>query len=76
MNGPAVMDLSHHVAPDTEGGLELSLNLLAFFQEEFDQLLAQKRTSFMPPRVFLGAFFSPKVITTLLRNANLARMSR
>ena len=72
LNGPAVMDLSHHVGAET-GGLELSLNLLAFFQEEFDQLLAQKRTSAMPVRVFLGAFFPPKVVITLLKNASLAQ---
>ncbi len=72
LNGPAVMDLSHHVDPDTGGGLELSLNLLAFFQEEFDRLLLQKRTSSMPVRVFLGAFFPLKVATTLLKNAGLS----
>ena len=45
LNGPAVMDLSHHVSAQPGAGLELSLNLLAFFQDEFDHLLAQKRTS-------------------------------
>jgi predicted Rossmann fold flavoprotein len=72
LNGPAVMDLSHQV-PDNGGGLELSLNLLAFFQEEFDRLLAQKRTSPMPARVFLGAFFPPKVAAILLKNAGLTK---
>jgi predicted Rossmann fold flavoprotein len=73
LNGPAVMDLSHHVNTGTGGGLELSLNLLAFFQKQFDQLLAQKRTSAMPARVFLEAFFPPKVASILLKNANLAK---
>jgi predicted Rossmann fold flavoprotein len=72
LNGPAVMDLSHLV-PDNEGGQELSLNLLAFFQEEFDQLLAQKRLSSMPVRVFLDAFFPPKVTKTLLKIISLAQ---
>jgi predicted Rossmann fold flavoprotein len=72
LNGPAVMDLSHHVDAETGGSLELSLNLLAFFQEEFDQFLAQKRTSPMPARVFLAAFFPPRVAETLLKNADLA----
>jgi predicted Rossmann fold flavoprotein len=72
LNGPAVMDLSHYVDPETGGGLELSLNLLAFFQGEFDQLLAQKRSSTMPVQIFLNAFFPPKVTATLLKNARLS----
>jgi predicted Rossmann fold flavoprotein len=69
LNGPAVMDLSHHVSAHPRADLELSLNLLAFFQEEFAHLLAQKRTSLLPLRVFLGAFFPPKVVMTCLKNA-------
>lgn len=71
LNGPAVMDLSHHVSAHTGAALELSLNLLAFFQDEFDHLLVQKRTSPMPLRVFLGAFFPPKVAIIYLKNAHL-----
>jgi predicted Rossmann fold flavoprotein len=72
LNGPAVMDLSHHVSNFSDFGLELSLNLLAFFQDEFDSLLAQKRASAMPARVFLDAFFPPKVGLIYLKNARLA----
>jgi predicted Rossmann fold flavoprotein len=72
LNGPAVMDLSHHVSARPKATLELSLNLLAFFPEEFDHLLAQKRTSSIPLRVFLGAFFPPKVVMTYLKNARLS----
>ena len=86
LNGPAVMDLSHLVsaltwdapakgarpgASPAGGALELSLNLLAFFPEAFDRLLADKRASPMPLRVLLGAFFPPKVVQTYL---NLARL--
>lgn len=71
LNGPAVMDLSHHVSARPGAALDLSLNLLAFFQDEFDHLLAQKRTSRLPMRVFLGAFFPPKVSNTILKNARL-----
>jgi hypothetical protein len=72
LNGPAVMDISHHVSARPQTALELSLNLLAFFEEEFDRLLAQKRKSSMPFRVFLGAFFPPKVAITVIKNARLA----
>jgi hypothetical protein len=72
LNGPAVMDLSHHVSARPGGTLELSLNWLAFLQEEFDRLLAQKRSTPMPLGVLLGAFFPPKAAATLLKNAGLA----
>jgi predicted Rossmann fold flavoprotein len=72
LNGPAVMDLSHHVSARPQDELELSLNWLAFFQEEFDRLLAQQRTTLMPVRVFLSAFFAPKVAASLLKSAGLA----
>ena len=71
INGPAVMDLSHHVSAHPGAGLELSLNLLAYFQDEFDHLLAQKRASAVPVWVFLGAFFPPKVSALYIKNSRL-----
>jgi predicted flavoprotein YhiN len=65
------MDISHHVSSYPQNKLTLSLNVVAFFQEEFDGFLEQKRTSLMPLRVFLGAFFPPKVAITYLKNARL-----
>lgn len=72
MNGPAVMDISHHVSAHPGDELRLSLDLLAFFREEFDRFLVEKRHSGMPLRVFLGAFFPPKVAATYMKNARLA----
>lgn len=72
LNGPAVMDISHHVSAYPGVPLELSLNLLDFFQDDFDQLLAQKRASQLPLKVFMGAFFPPKVSGTLLKNSRLS----
>ncbi len=69
LNGPAVMDLSHLV--DASAKMELSLNLLAFFEEAFDNLLKAKRASDMPVKILLGAFFPPKVVLTLLMKAGL-----
>ncbi|HEY3343371.1 MAG TPA: aminoacetone oxidase family FAD-binding enzyme [Anaerolineaceae bacterium] len=71
LNGPAVMDISHQVSARPRAALELSLNLLAFFQNTFDELLAQKRTSRVPVRVFLGAFFPPKVAGLYLKIARV-----
>jgi predicted Rossmann fold flavoprotein len=69
LNGPAVMDLSHFVDPSAK--MEISLNLLAFFEEEFDKLLEVKRNSNMPVKIFLGAFYPPKVVVTLLKITGL-----
>jgi hypothetical protein len=73
LNGPAVMDLSHHISANPTAKLALSLNLLATIQDAFDQLLAQKRSNAMPLRVFLGAFFPPKVVELYLQNARLSQ---
>ncbi|NMB54460.1 MAG: aminoacetone oxidase family FAD-binding enzyme [Leptolinea sp.] len=71
LNGPAVMNISHHVTLHPAGSLELSLDLLAFFQDEFDRLLEKKRQSSMPAGVFLDAFFSPKVSAVLLERVRI-----
>jgi len=71
LNGPAVMDISQHVSARPRSELVLSLDLLAYFQAEFDHLLAQKRNSPLPLGVFLGAFFPPKAARTFLGNAHL-----
>ncbi len=71
LNGPAVMDLSHHISLNEGNPLTLSLNLLAYVQDQFDQLLEQKRHSTLPLRVLLDAFFAPKVSLTCLKTARL-----
>jgi hypothetical protein len=72
LNGPAVMDLSHLVSARPGSRLELSLNLLAFFQPEFEAFLAQQRESRMPVKILLEAFFAPKVAGVYLKQARLA----
>ena len=71
LNGPAVMDISHYVTAFPLADLDLSLDLLALVREEFEHLLAQKRKTTLPLRVFLGAFFPPKVVTIYLKHAHL-----
>jgi hypothetical protein len=61
LNGPAVMDLSHHISGRPGSKFSLSLNLLNFIQPEFEDLLTRKRNSATPLCVFLGAFFPPKI---------------
>lgn len=62
LNGPAVMDLSHHISARPGAQLTLRLNLLEFHQAAYDNLLNRKRCTQIPLRVFLGAFFPPKAV--------------
>ena len=71
LNGPAVMDLSHHISARPGHKLSLSLNLLQTCQAAFDRLLDQKRSAPYPLKVLLGAFFPPKVAPIYLRMARL-----
>jgi predicted Rossmann fold flavoprotein len=61
LNGPAVMDISHHISEHPIKNQTLALNLLHFHQKAFNELLQQKRHAALPIQVFLGAFFPPKV---------------
>lgn len=71
LNGPAVMDISHHI-PEQPGDLwEISLNLLHFVQADFNQLLTQKRDTPFPVNLLLSAFFPPKVVQCYLNLAGI-----
>jgi hypothetical protein len=48
------------------------LNLLEFCQGEFDDLLKRKRGAPLPVRVFLEAFFPPKVAVLYLKLAGFS----
>lgn len=67
LNGPAVMDISHHI-PDPPGNSTfLSLILLYFVDKEFTRLLTSKRRASFPVSLLLGAFFPPKASRCFLR---------
>jgi predicted Rossmann fold flavoprotein len=71
LNGPAVMDLSHHI-PDPPGDrIHLSLNLLHFIEDEFNRLLHQKQHTQFPVALLLSAFFPPKVVECYLTLAGI-----
>lgn len=60
LNGPPVMDLSHHISAREHEKLTLSLNLLAFFEPQFDALLKERRRSQSSIGALLKAFLPPK----------------
>jgi predicted Rossmann fold flavoprotein len=71
LNGPAVMDISHHISANPARRLVLSLNLTHFCEQEFDDFLRQNRASRLPVNVFLGAFFPPKAVSLFLSQIRL-----
>ena len=75
LNGPAVMDLSHHISARPGHRLNLSLNLLQPHLAAFDSLLRQKRADPYPIKVLLGAFFPPKLAPVYLKMAQLSEAS-
>ncbi len=76
LNGPAVMDLSHHISARPIDNLSLTLNLLEFHQNSFDELLNKKLQTQLPLSVFLGAFFPPKITAYLMNKFSFGSDSR
>lgn len=71
LNGPAVMDLSHHIPDQPGNSIQISLNLLYFIENEFNQLLHEKRGSAFPVSLLLSAFFPPKVVQIYTKLADI-----
>ncbi len=72
LNGPAVMDLSHHVSARPGDDLRLELNPLFASEDALRALLREKRGSPTPLAVLLGAVLPPKVPPLVLKMAGFA----
>ncbi len=71
-NGPAVMDLSHHISARPGADLTLELDLLpGDVHVSLLSLIQQKRGQAVPLRVMLGAVLPPKVALFILAQAGL-----
>ena len=71
LNGPAVMDLSHHISTRPSARLELSLNPLFAAEPALRDLIARKRSTPTPLRTLLGAALPPKLVPVLLVRVGL-----
>jgi len=69
LNGPAVMDLSHHISTRPGARLELQLNPLFNSESELRDLISRKRDTDTPMRVLLGSVLPPKLPPVLLVRA-------
>jgi hypothetical protein len=75
LNGPAVMDLSHHISARPGERLELAIDFLAFFEEEFQKRSDHARGSLLPLKVFLEGFFPPRAASFFCRMVGLTETS-
>lgn len=69
LNGPAVMDLSHHISTRPGAKMELRLNPLFNSEAQLRELIARKRNTEIPMRVLLGSVLPPKLPPVLLARA-------
>lgn len=72
LNGPAVMDLSHHISARPGADLRLELNPLFASEAVLRALLREKRNSPTPLAVLLGAVLPPKLPPLVLKMAGFA----
>ena len=72
LNGPAVMDLSHHVSAHPDSNLELRLNLLHIHAPKLRALFENQRSTPTPVCVLLGSVLPPKVSPVVLAMAGLS----
>jgi predicted Rossmann fold flavoprotein len=76
LNGPAVMDLSHHISARKGKELTLKLNPLFASESALRALLREKRDTPILLTVLLGAVLPPKIAPVLLPMAGLSAMTR
>ena len=76
LNGPAVMDLSHHISARAGYDLRLTLNPLFDREMALRNLLRDKADTPTPLRVLLGAVLPPKVPPVLLQMAGVSTDAR
>jgi len=72
LNGPAVMDLSHHISARSSSKLVLHLNLLHTYEPVLRKLFESKRNSLTPLRALLGAVLPPKLPPVVLPLAGIS----
>jgi predicted Rossmann fold flavoprotein len=72
LNGPAVMDLSHHISSRPGEKLKLTLNPLFSSESALSDLINRQRNLPTPLKVILGAVLPPKVAPVLLPMVGIA----
>lgn len=71
LNGPAVMDLSHHISTHPNARLELRLNPLFRDEDALRDLIKRKIRTQTPISVLLGSVLPPKLAPVILNRAGI-----
>ncbi len=71
LNGPAVMDLSHHISARPGHPLRLELNPLFASEDALRALLREKRDTPIPLTVLLGSALPPKLPPVVLNRLGI-----
>ena len=71
LNGPGVMDLSHHISRHPEYRFEIRLNFLPRDEQAVRNLVQQHRREAMPLAVIPGSSLPPKLTAFLINKAGL-----
>jgi hypothetical protein len=72
LNGPAVMDLSHHVSTRSGAKLELRLNVLFDREDKLRMLIKDFRRTPTPLATLMSSVVAPKLATVILPMCRLA----
>lgn len=72
LNGPAAMDLSHHIDKDSLGDLHLQMNLLTDSEPFLRQLFIRKQKENWPVRTLMQSVLPFKVPPVFMRLAGLS----
>jgi predicted Rossmann fold flavoprotein len=76
LNGPAVMDLSHHISSHPNAPLDLYLDVLFSCEAALRELVSNFRQTPTPLAVLLGAVLPPKLAPVILPLAKLTMDAR
>ncbi len=71
LNGPGVMDLSHHISRNPETRFELRLNFLPGLEDAVRTLIREHRRAAIPLAVIPGGALPPKLSNFLIARAGL-----
>jgi predicted Rossmann fold flavoprotein len=71
LNGPGVMDLSHHISRHPESRFEIKLNFLPRDEEAVRKLVKQHRCEAMPLTAIPGSSLPPKLAHFVIEKAGL-----
>ncbi len=76
INGPGVMDISHHISMNTSKDMFLEIDLLHRFSDKIHALLLDEKNKEMPVRVALQSVLPPKMAVFIAKSSGIDHSSK